>query len=256
MTPRMCVRWTIGDVLPYGIEALRLSVWGAYRSFGASARYVIGVHGIAPSHARAVTLVMAGSLPDVITWERVDLSRLPRWLRGTGLSPRLAPRFAPVLVDAPVDDRAELRLDRRCVLFALPPTLAAWLDDPNPRACALLADQDGEPSAALRGAGRGFDLEEALREALRQTPRPLRSREDAERLEVDALSLLEPPRLVSAREIGASDLGSHGVRLSPPMEASGGSDERARQRWERALTELRTRLDVPRPPRARESLAS
>lgn len=252
MMPRMCVRWTIGDVLPYGIEALRLSVWGAYRCFGASARYVIGVHDVAPAHARAVTHVLAGSLPDAVAWDGVDPTKLPRWLRRAGVSPRLVHRFAPILVEAACGDRAELRLDRRCVLFVTPPTLAAWLDDPNPRACALLADRDGEPTASLRGAGRGFDLEEALREALREAPRPLRSREDAERLEVQALSLLGPPHLVSAREVGASELGSHGVRLSPPAT----SDPCGHERWERTLEELRARLDVARAPRANAKTTS
>jgi hypothetical protein len=252
MTPRMCVRWTIGDVLPYGIEALRLSVWGAFRCFGATARYVIGVHDLAPSHARAVTHVMAGALPDAVAWDGVDSSLLPGWLRHADVSPRLAHRFAPVLIDR---ERAELRLDRRCVLFATPPTLAAWLDDPNPRACALLADLDGEPTTGLRGAGRGFDLEEALREVLREAPRAIHSREDAERLEVEALSLLEPPHLVSAREVGGAVLGSHGVRLSPPLAPSS-ADERGHERWERTLAELRARLDVTRPTGARTSLAS
>ncbi len=252
MTRRLCVRWTIGDLLPYGIEALRLSVWGAFRCFGDGARYVIGVHDVAPARAQA----LVRGLPDAVAWQRVDPSQLPSWLRRADVSPRFALRFAPVLLDREDRERAELRLDRGCVLFATPPTVAAWLDDPNPRACALLADHGGEPNTTLRGAGRGFDLEEALRETLREAPRALRSREDAERLELDALSLLEPPRLVPPREVDVTELGSHGVRLAPPLDGSAPSAPRDRARWEHTLAELHARLGVPRPARSQPSLAS
>lgn len=38
---RVGVRWTIGDVSDEGFEALRLSVWGAFRLFGEDAVYAV-----------------------------------------------------------------------------------------------------------------------------------------------------------------------------------------------------------------------
>lgn len=234
--PRLCVRWTIGDVLPYGVEALRLSIWGAYRCFGRSARYAVCVHDVPLARARAV----ASPLPGVVDWHAVDAAALPRWLLRRDVSPRAVYRFAPVLVDP---TRAELLLDRRCVMFATPPSVAAWLEGPNPRATVVLDADDGTHGLAMRGAGVGFDLEEALREALRESPHPLRTREDAEQLELAALGLLEPPREVAAREVAIHALGTHGVRLAPPQDAEG------RARWDRHVVALHDRLELPRAVR-------
>ncbi len=41
MQRRIGVRWTIGDVSDRGFEALRLSILGAFRIFGADAAYVV-----------------------------------------------------------------------------------------------------------------------------------------------------------------------------------------------------------------------
>lgn len=35
------IRWTIGDVHPLGVEALRLSIWGAWKLFGPAAKYAV-----------------------------------------------------------------------------------------------------------------------------------------------------------------------------------------------------------------------
>ena len=37
------IRWTIGNVSTRGFEALRLSIWGAWKAFGPDAIYVVCV---------------------------------------------------------------------------------------------------------------------------------------------------------------------------------------------------------------------
>jgi hypothetical protein len=245
MTMPLGVRWTIGDISSFGVAALRLSVWGAFRCFGPAARYTISVHDVVLARAQATT----GALPECVRWQEIDSTRLPRWLAGMDVAPRAAFRFAPVLVH---DDVAELALDRGCVLWSVPDGIRAWLDDPNPRACVITEDVNG-PSSAIRGTGAGFDLVEALREARRESPRPLRTQEDAQRLELHALGLLEPPHVVGAREVARMGdapvmLGSDGVRLSFPETPV------ARERWERVRAELHARLGLPQPQPARSSV--
>jgi hypothetical protein len=231
MTMPLCVRWTISDVGPFGLEALRLSIWGAFRAFGPRARYVVCVQGLAATRARA----LLGATPDGVDFYGVDPSRLPRWLAREGVTARAAARFAPPSIDP---DRAELALDRSCVLLQAPAAMLAWLRDPDPRACIVLEDDDGAPSTALRGVGVGFDLEEALREAQRETPRELRGAEALERLELHALSLLGPPHRLPRGQLGDPG-GASGARLRPPTDAA------SRERWARDAAELRAQLGVP-----------
>src|SRR3954468_23144140 len=60
------IRWTIGDVEPNGFEALRLSVWGAWRQFGAAGAYAVYVNSLDVGEAWART----GPLPDGVVWHR------------------------------------------------------------------------------------------------------------------------------------------------------------------------------------------
>lgn len=234
----LCVRWTIGDVTPFGVEALRLSMWGALRAFGARARYVVGVHGVAVDRARA----LVAPAPDIVEWRAIDPGRTPRWLAREGAPPRALARFAPPLVDLA---RAELAIDRTCVLLEPPKSVLAWLDDPDPRACLVLEAQDGTASTAIRGAGVGFDLSEALREAHREAPRPLHGLAELETLELHALSLLGPPHRTPHAELDAQ-LGARGARLTPP------TDPASRARFADHAAELRLRAGVPPgPPLAR-----
>src|ERR1044071_1275109 len=104
------VRWTLGDVAERGFEALRFSIWGAWRIFGPGAAYAVCVNSIPLSEARART----GDLPGDVTW--YDATRdFPAFLRrhfdagmAEGVGWKLAPmRFFP--------DRYELSLDNDCI---------------------------------------------------------------------------------------------------------------------------------------------
>ena len=61
---RLGVRWTTGDASARGFEALRLSLWGAFRLFGPNAEYVVCVNRIDAAEARART----GHVPDAVDW--------------------------------------------------------------------------------------------------------------------------------------------------------------------------------------------
>src|SRR4051812_28383363 len=58
------IRWTIGDVSDRGFHALRLSIQGAWRLFGADARYAVCVNTLPLEVVRART----GAVPAPVAW--------------------------------------------------------------------------------------------------------------------------------------------------------------------------------------------
>lgn len=207
MTRALGIRWTIGDVAPRGFEALRLSIWGAWRLFGAQAEYVVVVNSLSPAEARRRT----GPLPAGIGFEpapRVPPPELAPFLDGAmaeGAGWKLLPlvRFA---------DRRELSLDNDVILWELPAALDAWLDDGEER-CLLAEDVSvclgqfsdrlpHEPrNSGIRGLPAGFDLAAALAAELRARPVRLRSELDEQGLQVAALSRGRPPLVVSTADV-------------------------------------------------------
>jgi hypothetical protein len=187
------VRWTIGDVSPFGFEVLRLSIWGAWRLFGAHAAYAVCVNSISLDQARA----LAGELPPMVAWHDVTTDIPPFVARhldsgmAEGVGWKLAaPRIFP--------DRHELALDNDCVLWALPTVLRDWLvtDD----ACLVAADVvpcfgqftalcGSEPrNTGIRGLPPRFDFAGALAHALERMPVMLISETDEQGLQLTALS--------------------------------------------------------------------
>jgi hypothetical protein len=74
--PPVGVRWTLGDVSDRGFEALRLSIFGAFKLFGDAARYAVCVNSIPLRRAREQT----GALPVEVDWhDATDL--MPGFLR-------------------------------------------------------------------------------------------------------------------------------------------------------------------------------
>lgn len=121
----LAIRWTLGDVSPRGFKALRLSLWGAWRIFGASAAYRVLVNTVSVAQARQQT----GPHPDAIEWQAAD-ALLPAWLEpflagnvAHGYAWKLAPlRCFP--------DAHELSLDNDVILWAKPAALGrVSLDD-------------------------------------------------------------------------------------------------------------------------------
>jgi len=199
ISARACaVRWTIGDVSPSGFEALRLSIWGAWRVFGASSEYVVCVNGIPIDGARALT----GDVPDPVVW-RSTTGEIPGFLLpyfDVSLADGTGWKFAPLRV---FPDRHELSLDNDCIVWEMPPVLQAWLDGSD---SCLIAD-DVQPcfgqfselcgteprNSGIRGLPPGFDLEAGIRQVLADHPRRLLCEGDEQGLQVAVVS--RSPRL-------------------------------------------------------------
>ena len=209
------VRWTIGDVSERGFEALRLSVWGAWRVFGPRARYVVCVNNVPLPVARSRT----GPLPAGVDWRDAthDLPAFLRPLLGPGMAQGTGWKLAPLRCFAGLH---EISLDNDCILWSAPQALREWLAGDSPRACVMAEDVQacygqfapqcpGQPpcNAGIRGLPPGFDLEAALREAIAQREQaldaPLRfdSELDEQGLQVTALSAEEPLKVVSLRDV-------------------------------------------------------
>jgi len=208
------IRWTMGDVGERGFEALRLSIWGAWNIFGSDAAYTVCVNTVSLDQARART----GRVPDAVAWH--DATRaLPGFLRGLfgpGMAEGVGWKLAPLRC---FPHAHEISLDNDCILWRLPPSIEAWIQERHPNACLMAEDVTAcygqfasqcprEPrNAGIRGLPPGFDLDAALREAiaLREreagAPLHLESELDEQGLQAAALSLRAPLRAVALREV-------------------------------------------------------
>jgi hypothetical protein len=195
----------VGDVSPRGFEALRLSIWGAWRLFGAAAGYVVCVNGIAPEEARGRT----GPISAAIGW-RVP-GEIPDHIRrvlDAGMAEGVAWKFAPLRL---FPDRHELALDNDCIVWAMPEALRAWLQGGDRCLTAegvrlgfgQFPDLCGpEPrNSGIRGLPPGFDLGDALAGVLARPPTKLRSELDEQGLQVAAISRPRPPLVVRVDEV-------------------------------------------------------
>ena len=206
---RFAVRWTIGDVSAEGFEALRLSVWGAWRLFGPGAAYVICVNTVPLERAQSLT----SALPATVQWHESTLhTDLPDFLRAHldgGMAEGVGWKFAPLRL---FPDRFELALDNDCILWALPEALARWMNGEGER-CVLAEDVktclgqfeslcDPAPrNSGIRGTPPGFDFDRAVRRVLRRHPVALTSELDEQGLVTAALSQAHAPLVVKVGEV-------------------------------------------------------
>lgn len=206
--PKLTVRWTIGAVSEYGFEALRLSIWGAWRIFGGGTRYVVYVNTVSPEVARSRT----GSLPIEVQWLSAD-NGIPAFLRphlDAGMAEGVGWKLVPVRSDP---ERHTLALDNDCILWDLPAALGAWLESGDPASCVLAADVvpsfgrfaphcgSVAMNSGIRGLPPGFDLESALREVLTLVPVRLTSELDEQGLQVAALRRFGNVGVITLEEI-------------------------------------------------------
>ncbi len=202
----LALRWTIGDVSDEGFEALRLAVWGAYRTFGTGASYAICVNSVPLPIAQR----RARELPVACEWHEVTRA-VPRLVRDhldEAMAEGVAWKFAPLRL---FPERYELSLDNDCVLWTLPETIARWLRGGS--SCLLLEDVRAcfgrfaarcgpRPlNAGIRGFPPGFDFGSALAEVLRGESGVLSTELDEQGLQVAALSLAAPPSVVPLAEV-------------------------------------------------------
>lgn len=265
--PPTGVRWTIGDVDPLGFEALRLSIWGAWRIFGERGAYVVYVNSMGIDEARSRT----GDLPDGIAWR--PAGSLPEFLEAHldgAMAEGVAWKLAPLRA---FPDRFELSLDNDCVLWDLPEAMRAWLSEPEPR-CLIAADVTPahgafadltrpEPrNTGIRGLPPGHDLGKALLAVLERHPVPLRSELDEQGLQVVALDLNRPAHVVSTSDVTICSpfwpqtpelgrAGAHFVGLNTRNLPWNWYDRPAREcvveNWERHRPELYARVGLPLP---------
>jgi hypothetical protein len=212
----------MGDVSGRGFEALRLSIWGAWRAFGLDAAYVVCVNTVSCEEARART----AAVPDAVVWR--EAGDPPAFLRRhlePGMAEGVAWKFAPLRC---FPDRWEVSLDNDCILWEMPTAIRRWLDQGDHDLCVLEEDvkrclgQFGDlcgPEAfnsGIRGLPPGFDLAAAMQEVFELRPVTLRSELDEQGLQAAALSLRNPPLLVSRDEVTiCSPFWPHGPHLGP-----------------------------------------
>jgi hypothetical protein len=206
------VRWTVGDVSPRGWEELRLSIHGALRLFGPTARYAVCVNSVALGEARERT----GAVPECVEWKQVD-GELPAFLSAhldRDMSEGVGWKLAPLRL---FPDRHELSLDNDCILWAAPRGLEDWLEPGDAcliaedvRRCLGRFDADcppGQYNSGVRGLPPGFDLGAALRAILDGEARnaggpvPLRSELDEQGLQTAALARVGRLLTVNTEEL-------------------------------------------------------
>lgn len=258
------IRWTVGDVSPWGFAALGLSLWGAHGIFGASAAYRVVVNGLAPEEAAR----RVGAAPPGVEFQAAG--ELPAFLRAAldaGMAEGVAWKFAPLRVFPALH---ELSLDNDCILWREPAALRRWRTE---RATALLAE-DVRPAlgrfgaqvgplarnSGIRGLPPGFDLSAALAAALEAAPGPLRSELDEQGLQAFALLRALPTRVVSLEDVAICSpfpphlpgLGRAGVHFVGLNARSLGwaldgrpAEELTREHFERLLPAVRARLALP-----------
>lgn len=206
MTFRLGIRWTMGDVSARGYQALRLSLWGAHRVFGAETELVVCVNTVSLDLVRH----RVGNVPPTVRW-RDTTSEIPGVLRArldAGMAEGVAWKLVPLRV---FPDRWELSLDNDCILWSMPSALEAWLEQDV--ACLLAADvvsmfgqfaaQCGpEPrNAGIRGLPPGFDLDARLARLFDRHPTVLSTELDEQGLQVAALSEPAPPFVIPVHDV-------------------------------------------------------
>jgi hypothetical protein len=205
---RLGVRWTVGDVSERGFEALRLSIWGAWKLFGPEARYGVCVNSIPLKQAQA----QAGSLPEGVLWHDAT-GEIPAFLKAhfdEGMAEGVGWKFAPLRF---FPDRFELSLDNDCILWEAPAAIRRWLEDGDPKRCVAAEDVlacfgqfaplcGPEPrNGGIRGLPPEFDLEAALRGLLTQNPILMTSELDEQGLQAAALQRSGEPLVVNVEEV-------------------------------------------------------
>jgi hypothetical protein len=213
--PPMGIRWTIGEVSERGFEALRLSIWGAWRIFGPDASYAVCVNTVPLHDARRRT----GPVPAAVAWHDVtgDVPGFLRAVLGNGMAQGAGWKLAPLRC---FPNRHELSLDNDCILWELPPSMQDWLSLPAAQAPCLLAE-DVQPcygqfaaqcpqrplNAGIRGLPPGLDLCTLLRASLERlqgdvlSPLAFTSELDEQGLQAAALSLAGPVHVVPLQEV-------------------------------------------------------
>jgi hypothetical protein len=202
------IRWTVGDVSLRGFDALGFSIRGARNVFGESARYVVCVNTVPVDIARQ----RVGAVASQVEWfDRT--SHFPEWLfewLDDGLAEGVAWKFAALRL---CGEHHVLSLDNDVILWRMPPSVRAWLEDGD----SLLIAEDvrachgefarfcpPEPrNSGIIGLPPFFDPEPVLRHLLETAGTRLSSETDEQGLHV-ALVTSGKHRVVPLNEVSVS----------------------------------------------------
>lgn len=259
--PKLGVRWTIGDASEGGWQALRLSILGAWGTFGPQAAYAVCVNGCDAEKMRC----SLGKLPDEVAWIQVTEMN-PRFLPfcDASLSEGTSWKFSPVRC---FPDRYELALDNDCILWSCPTAVRAWLARPSDVLLAadvipangVFDDLTGPVAlnSGIRGFPPGFDYESRLMKILRNSGRILQHELDEQGLQIVTLTGSGHCHVVSLDEVTICSpfpphlshlgkCGSHFVGLNVrdlPWEFYGRPAIECRlEHWHRHLAEVERRV--------------
>ncbi|HEU4643130.1 MAG TPA: hypothetical protein VFS44_11810 [Gemmatimonadaceae bacterium] len=266
MTRAVGVRWTVGDVSPFGFEALRASMRGCRRVFGEDARYAVVVNSISPDEARR----RVGEVPAHVEFLAASVDQIPPAFAARldpGLAEGVAWKLAPPRV---FPDRFELALDNDCILWEMPTAVRAWLD--RGEGCVIAEDVQacfgrfaplagGAPrNSGIRGLPPGFDLAVAIAGVLREHPAPISSELDEQGLQVAAVARAGAQWVVGIDEVSICSpfpphqpelgrCGAHFVGVNvrhAPWELDGRpAVEWLREHWLRWREEVLARTGAP-----------
>jgi len=200
------IRWTIGTVSPRGFEALRLSIRGAVKVFGAEAAYTVVVNTLPVEDA----LEHTGPVPEAVTWRPAEA--VPDILKphlDAAMAEGTAWKFAPLRC---FPDRWEIALDNDCILWSLPPSMAGWIG--GDRLGCLMAEDvrlahgrftdlagPRPGNTGIRGFPPGYDATGALARMLARHPARLTSELDEQGLQVAAFAQDRPLTFVATEEV-------------------------------------------------------
>lgn len=188
------IRWTVGDVSECGFEALRLSIWSAWKIFPEGTRFVVCVNTLSAEEAHRRT----GEVPACVQWVNAN-SLIPAWLHkraDSAMAEGVAWKLAPVRL---FPDRYEIAFDNDVILWRIPDVMQVWLDSGDRRTVVMAEDLErafgqfsemcGSRSinSGLRGLPPGFDYEQRLRTMLERTGIALRSELDEQGLQAATL---------------------------------------------------------------------
>lgn len=271
MSARIGVRWTVSDVSSRGWEALRLSVWCAWRMFGPEAGYIICVNSVALAEAHRRT----GDLPAGVSWRVVERAEAPAWLEQR-LDREMAEGVGWKLLPAQVfPSRWELALDNDCIVWAMPAGMQEFLERDD--ATLMAEDVDrclgqfdamapaGHLNSGIRGLPPGFALEAELQEVLRAAGDGilLRSELDEQglqaatlgrartmlRVRTDEVSICSPfwPRQPDLGSCGAHFVGLNSKAIPWNYYDRPGLEVR-QEHWDRHRAELYRRAGLPMGP--------
>lgn len=266
------VRWTIGDVSGRGVEALRLSMWGAWRVFGDRAAYAVCVNSVGVGAVRE----RVGDVPMEVAWRAVD-GAVPGVLReflDAGMAEGVAWKLMPLRV---FERMREVSLDNDVILWAMPGAMREWLACGDAGQCLMAEDVkacfgrfarwcgDVPRNAGIRGLPAGFDLGAALGTVLRRAGEAegagvMTSETDEQGLQTAALSVEKPVVAVGLEDVTICSpfwphmpelgrCGAHFVGLNARHIAWDYYDRPAdawmREHWGRHYEEVRRRVGAP-----------